>query len=498
MKNPILLISLLWAFTQAFAQGQFETHTITTGHVDKNPIFAKNYYAPNWNLFNHEFLAFERHTGSNSQICVIKMGVSSPVGQVTQVTNTASLKRNPAIGYNFISFNWFDLHITHALLIWEDNKNGRWDLYASSFDSAAGWSTPYPFDSTQYDKSGVKIIGLDSTIFHVVYEKNNDIIYRKFNSRTRTITDEVNLTLTDPAVCGSPTIISSSRYTELFVVSYEKTKNDTKKAVYFRKRNNAGVWGTPDTAAYIGNNHNLDFGTSNWASASIIFESDRNGKYKLYATEFTLTGGLYQEMLNLYAPQFPFYNYQSFVSFEFPIITDVTVYQAAAYLRKSNVTKLVCLKGYAYADSTLLGDSTVSVKPSINRGISSGYNAVIWVAYTKDSLSFSNVYAKRILVIISKVKNLGTGVPGKYTLYQNYPNPFNPSTVIKFDVPKAGAVRLTVFDALGREVATLVNEHLSAGTYETTFDASGFASGVYYYELKTNGYKETKRMVCVK
>ena len=503
MKKLILYILLLSASIPAYTQTQFETHTITSGHVDKNPVFASTYYPAQWILLNMEFLAFERHSGSNSQICVIQMGPFGTFGQLTQITSAASLKRNPAIDYNGIY--GLSGSLTHAIAVWEDYRNGKWDLFASSFNTSWGWSVPYAFDTDQYDKSNVRIIGVDSTIFYVVYEKNNDIIYRKFNSRTKTIIEEENLTLSDPAVCGKPAIVSRSRYTELFIVSYEKTKTDTKKAVYFRRRNNAGVWETPDSAAYIGNNHNLGFGSNNWTAPAMIFESDRSGHYKLYSTEFILTGALYQDMIILPAQQYPFYNYHSFESFNFPILTDITVFQAAAYVRKSNVTKLVCHKWYSYTDSTLLGDSTVNVKPSINCGISFGNNAVVWIAYTKDSLSFSNVYAKKILVIISNVKNLGTGVPEKYLLYQNYPNPFNPSTVIKFAVPKAGVVRLTVFDALGREVAMLVDEHLPAGTYETAFDASGNASGVYYYhiaihsdKLRADSFAETKRMVYLK
>ncbi|HLT23696.1 MAG TPA: T9SS type A sorting domain-containing protein, partial [Ignavibacteria bacterium] len=66
---------------------------------------------------------------------------------------------------------------------------------------------------------------------------------------------------------------------------------------------------------------------------------------------------------------------------------------------------------------------------------------------------------------------------------QNYPNPFNPSTRIKFDVPKASNIKLAVYDALGKEVQTLVNGNLSPGIYEYTFNARGLTSGVYFYRL---------------
>ncbi|NOS85052.1 MAG: T9SS type A sorting domain-containing protein [Ignavibacteria bacterium] len=89
-------------------------------------------------------------------------------------------------------------------------------------------------------------------------------------------------------------------------------------------------------------------------------------------------------------------------------------------------------------------------------------------------------------------------IPNYYFLNQNYPNPFNPVTNIKFGIPESGNVRLVVYDILGREVTTLMNEHKNPGTYEVKFDASQFASGIYFYSLYTIRGVETKRMLIVK
>jgi hypothetical protein len=81
---------------------------------------------------------------------------------------------------------------------------------------------------------------------------------------------------------------------------------------------------------------------------------------------------------------------------------------------------------------------------------------------------------------------------------QNYPNPFNPSTHIAFSVRGSGFVSLRVFDVLGREVATLVDERMDAGSYETSCDAKGLASGVYVYKLQAGSSVESKRMLLLK
>lgn len=84
------------------------------------------------------------------------------------------------------------------------------------------------------------------------------------------------------------------------------------------------------------------------------------------------------------------------------------------------------------------------------------------------------------------------------TLYQNYPNPFNPSTIIRFVIPKRGLVVLKIYNTLGQEVASLVNEETNAGTFSTLWDAGKVASGVYFYRLKMGEYTETRNLLLLK
>jgi hypothetical protein len=88
--------------------------------------------------------------------------------------------------------------------------------------------------------------------------------------------------------------------------------------------------------------------------------------------------------------------------------------------------------------------------------------------------------------------------PTAYDLEQNYPNPFNPSTTFRYSIPTQSKVVIKVYDILGNEVATLVNEEKSVGTYELTWDASSLSSGVYFYQLKAGAFVETKKMLLLK
>ncbi|MBC8484729.1 MAG: T9SS type A sorting domain-containing protein, partial [Bacteroidetes bacterium] len=96
------------------------------------------------------------------------------------------------------------------------------------------------------------------------------------------------------------------------------------------------------------------------------------------------------------------------------------------------------------------------------------------------------------------VLSLVNEIPSEYKLHQNYPNPFNPKTNIRFDLPHSSHVRLIIYDVLGREITTLVNEKLSAGSYEVDWNASGYPSGVYFYKLVADDYVGVKKMLMIK
>lgn len=100
--------------------------------------------------------------------------------------------------------------------------------------------------------------------------------------------------------------------------------------------------------------------------------------------------------------------------------------------------------------------------------------------------------------IVTNVGITGTETPERYSLNQNFPNPFNPETNISFDIPSTGLIKLVVYDMLGKEVATLVNKNMEAGSYSYNFNAAGLTSGVYFYKLTSDDFSEVKRMVLLK
>ncbi|NQT26108.1 T9SS type A sorting domain-containing protein [candidate division KSB1 bacterium] len=95
------------------------------------------------------------------------------------------------------------------------------------------------------------------------------------------------------------------------------------------------------------------------------------------------------------------------------------------------------------------------------------------------------------------IKN-NTNIPLSYDLYQNYPNPFNPTTVISYQLSAVSEVDLSVYNLIGQKVATLVSGKQNIGLHQLEWDASGFASGVYYYRIKAGKFIDVKKMILTK
>ena len=101
-------------------------------------------------------------------------------------------------------------------------------------------------------------------------------------------------------------------------------------------------------------------------------------------------------------------------------------------------------------------------------------------------------------VILTGAGIIGNDIPKVFKLYENYPNPFNPVTKIKFDLPQNAFVKIRIFDIVGREVSSLVNNELKAGTYESQFNAGNLSSGTYFYRIEAGNFTDVKRMVLIK
>ncbi|MGO9480693.1 MAG: T9SS type A sorting domain-containing protein, partial [Candidatus Kryptoniota bacterium] len=141
----------------------------------------------------------------------------------------------------------------------------------------------------------------------------------------------------------------------------------------------------------------------------------------------------------------------------------------------------------------------ISSDTSWTLGCAYGVGDAINALYYDDLLvgTGTGLYGQHIAAPSTAVKNKST-LPDKYVLYQNYPDPFNPTTVINYQLPVVSNVTLSVYDILGRKVATLINAKQNAGVHIAVFDGASYSSGVYFYRIETNGSSETKKMLLLK
>jgi hypothetical protein len=156
-----------------------------------------------------------------------------------------------------------------------------------------------------------------------------------------------------------------------------------------------------------------------------------------------------------------------------------TIYQGSDRIWNGNILKY---------NSTIKFNSQFRVRVRDNQSQWSMWSNIISRSFSENTLTSVNDTAAKI----NNEKNLN------YTLEQNYPNPFNPSTTIRYQIPGQGLVTLKVYDELGREIETLINQYQSKGSHEISFNATKISSGIYYYQLKTGNFVLTKKMILLK
>lgn len=152
---------------------------------------------------------------------------------------------------------------------------------------------------------------------------------------------------------------------------------------------------------------------------------------------------------------------------------------------------------------------TTTVYALINRNntshlfeIRTDSNGELWICIGTDSgyESTTALYYDKITLIFNSVTGVDNNksIPGEFQLFQNYPNPFNPNTTINFSVPKESKVTMKIFDVMGKEIETLLNDGKPGGYHNVEFNGSKLASGIYFYRMQADDYTETKKLILIK
>ena len=202
--------------------------------------------------------------------------------------------------------------------------------------------------------------------------------------------------------------------------------------------------------------------------------------------------------------------------FDFIIINTSSMEQTVFEVRTldslpNNWTSSLCFGSLCFSSET---DSIATTPDFLTPPLSPGDTLITSLHVVSDSFLVGTAYVEiqigtfhnpdnRIIIIFTATTDPNVDVKEKnivntYSLKQNYPNPFNPSTKINYTLSEAGFVQLKVYNILGVEVATLVNEYKYSGNYSSDFDASKLSSGVYLYKLSVNNFTQTRKMILEK
>ncbi len=357
-------------------------------------------------------------------------------GADTRLTNNTAESRHPSITVSAQTVH----------LVWHDNRDGNYEIYYKrSTDGGMSWGADTRItinNAGSYSPS----VSVSAQAVHLVWYDNrgmqDEIYYKRSTDGGISWGADLPLTTDDGFYSPVPCIAVKDQF--VHVVWHDFRDNDWE--IYYKRSSNGGIsWG-PDTRL------TNEGGGSMWASVAVSESPEFSGVHVVWHDSRNNGTEIY-------------------------------------YKRSTD-------EGISWeADLRLTYDPYVSEFASV--AVSGSFVHVIWCDGRNGN---PEIYYKRnptgnpptgIIII-------GSEVPAGFSLSQNYPNPFNPATNVEFSIPKSGFVNLTIYDAMGREVETLVNGDLKPGTYKADWDAANYPSGVYFYRLNAGSFTETKRMVLIK
>ncbi len=490
MKKMIVLFTALFVPTLCSAQSYTpfgKVDTVTTGECDDSdpalshiPVFSGN---------GQTWLVFARNTSITSEIVGKKLISVDTMANwdsmlvPISVTSTPFSQRKPDIAKLSPSRGVFQL------AAWEYKKDTAWNIYYSKLiadDST--WSTPQPLTHDTVDNTNVRIRPLTDSTFLILWKRKSAILY----------------SLATPLTCTAPETVSVS----------------TSDSVEFDYADWNLVWTSRDTSGknimirqWLSTYPTLSFSAPDtlffeqsvfnpqlvWPYGdAVLFETLLNSNREVYL----MTGSYAEDVSND-----PLADYRNARLFTVPLITKRGDMENNA-LRTYFSSDVLVMERYTTTDSMLLffsGSYSDTLRTAgYNRNAKfepdmhyySGYEHVL-VVWESNRSGRSHIYSRTVSFFIYDVKKEPSYLTS-FSLEQNYPNPFNPSTKIQYRIPNAEFVTLKVYDVLGREVATLVNEKKSPGTYEVEWNASAFSSSVYFYRLTSGDYTAVKKLLLLK
>ncbi len=391
-------------------------------------------------------------------------------------------------------------------IVWQDVRNGNREIYYKrSTDGGVTWSADTRLTNKTQNSYNPSIAVSGSTVHTVFHDQRNgepEIYYKQSIDGGATWGSDIRLSNNS----------AESDYASIAVLGsivhiVWRDFRDGNFEIYYKRSQDAGISFGAETR--LTNNSGASVAPNIAVSGSVVYivwDDGRDGAVEIYGKR-SIDGGItWGNDLRLTTTATGHFSQNPFIAISGSNIhlvwtSDIDATAREIYYKRSQDG------GVTWGTVTrLTNDFNTSNYPSIEVS-----GSVLHVVYIDNGTGYDVCYLRNQTGNVG-VQNISTEIPSSYSLGQNYPNPFNPITKIKFSIANGFPVKtsgndkvvLKVYDVMGREVQTLVNESLKPGTYETSFDGSALNSGVYFYKLmirhggSSTGFSETKKMLMIK
>jgi len=498
--KKILLIVLLELFISTTPAQVSQTVQITNFNFDSvNPSLIRS---PDQVLSGAAFL-FEAHRSDSSLILI---------GNYNNDEDEFTTRQE------FLPLSPLNINPVGTLLDWDiiqifyqSYRSDNWEIVTRRLENNT-WSDEILLTDSPEDEIDCSLV-LDSSPWYGL-SASSAIVYQSDSSiyLTEIFRDSIKTSLVfEDNILGSfssPDAVYNSSDGLIYLVCLLTDINNQSHIVYKKRDSYNADWGFVTSVIDTGKIYDLKF-IENYES-DLSFEADLGGGRTTYIFEDWLNNDYFYSIEDLSFGEI------TRIQTDIPYIigstksTDLLTSGVYSYTLKRNDSHFVRTNYWEFAqtwDDSLVATKIVNPRSSIG-SVGFEYNGERFYTIWEDSANgYINLFGKKHVIPVGAVKDekIVTG----FLLEQNYPNPFNPTTKIKYTIPSVTLslskgdifVALRVFDILGNEVATLVNENKPAGSYEVEFNVgqtSSLSSGVYYYQLRAGDFVETKKMILLR
>lgn len=403
-------------------------------------------------------------------------------GSDTRLTNNASQSGRPTIAVNG--------SIIH--IIWHDTRDGNNEIYYKrSLDAGVSWGSDFRLTNNSAMSLSPSIVSIGQLV-HIVWfddrDGNFEIYYKRSTNAGIDWGNDIRLT-NDPATSLNSSIAAFG--TKIHIV-WDDNRGNTPQELYYKRSTDEGLsWGAdiPLTNNSPGASYYPSVSVSG-VNIHVVWEDFRSGDEIYYKRSSN-------EGLN-WGTDIPLTNSSGLSSYPSIVASGSLVHATwwddrdgnrEIYYKRSTNTGIIW-----EAETRLTNNSGISQNVCI--AVSETTVHTVWQDHRDGN---GEIYYKRNPTgNLVGIRNIKSVAPKEFNLFQNYPNPFNPLTIIEFDIPRKGFIKLTIFDVLGQEITKLVNQDMIPGNYKIDWDASNYPSGVYFYKLETSDFNQTKKMILIK